>query len=151
MDNMTRSQRSRTMARIKSKNTVPEIFVRKIIFRLGFRYRIHQRRLPGNPDIAFASKKKVIFVHGCFWHSHKNCKKSTSPKSNTAYWIQKLKENTARDLYVKKQYKSMGWSLLVIWECQLDDPQRLETRINKFLSKEQINTTREPPDNSKAK
>ena len=126
---------SYTMSRILSKDTSPELRVRRIVHRLGFRYRIHRKDLPGKPDLAFIGKKKVIFVHGCFWHQHKspNCKNSRIPKSNTEYWIPKLQLNAKRDRKHLKLLKEMDWKALVVWECETKKPEKIIDRITDFL------------------
>lgn len=125
---------SKRMSRIRSKDTKPELFVRKLIHSLGYRYRLHGKNLPGSPDIVFPSKKKVIFVHGCFWHQHSNCKLSKLPKTRREYWHPKLKRNKMRDYEVQASLVEIGWEYLVVWECQIDDIQNLTEKIIKFLS-----------------
>jgi len=107
------------MSRILSKNTKPEISVRKFLYKHGIRYRLHDARLPGKPDIVIRKYKIVIFVHGCFWHSHKNCKYASNPKSNKAFWNAKLQGNVARDKKNKAQLKKIGYKVLIFWECKL--------------------------------
>lgn len=133
MDVLTAHDRSKVMASIPSRNTKPEIAVRKLTHSLGYRFRLHAKNLPGRPDMVFRSRSKVIFVHGCFWHSHKNCKNFRPPKSNQAYWGPKLKRNVERDQEVERKLRDKGWASLVIWECQLSDPNRLKDRIRRFL------------------
>ncbi|HAX47999.1 MAG TPA: DNA mismatch endonuclease Vsr [Ignavibacteria bacterium] len=111
--------RSFNMSRILSKNTKPEISVRKFLYKHGIRYRLHDARLPGKPDIVIRKYKIVIFVHGCFWHSHKNCKYASNPKSNKAFWNAKLQGNVARDKKNKAQLKKIGYKVLIFWECKL--------------------------------
>ena len=134
MDIFTKAERSRIMSLIRSQDTKPEIIVRKIAHRMGHRYRLHDKNLPGCPDIIFKSRKKVIFVHGCFWHLHKNCPNSNMPKSRKSYWWPKLKRNAERDKQAKRKLWRMGWKLIVIWECELSNHSLLERRIKKFLS-----------------
>ena len=134
-DPLSPQQRSSHMKRIRSKDTQPELIVRKTVFGLGYRYRLHVRKLPGAPDLVFASKKKVIFVHGCFWHGHQ-CRKGKRPSSNTAFWNDKLDKNIRRDRKAKKALRLDGWNVMTIWECQLKKPERLKQRFinirNKF-------------------
>lgn len=118
MDKLTPEQRHRCMAAIKGKNTKPEIVVRKFLFSRGFRYRLHHHRLPGHPDIVLRKYKTVIFVNGCFWHGH-DCKYYALPKSNVEFWRNKIKRNKDRDVEDQKKLFSMGWHIIVVWECQL--------------------------------
>lgn len=124
--------RSEMMAAVHSKNTKPEMLVRRLVHGMGYRYRLHHPGLPGKPDLAFPSKKKIIFVHGCFWHQH-GCAFSHVPKSNVAYWAPKLERNQDRDREHIKALRSDGWKCLVLWECQLDKPGLLLSRLSRFL------------------
>lgn len=134
MDILSSSERSRIMGRIRSKDTQPEMIVRRLVYSLGYRYRLHWNKLPGRPDLTFTRKHKVIFVHGCFWHRHRGCSKSRLPKSNRAYWTPKLNANRARDQRTLKALARQGWDSLVIWECEIDnDLPMLESRIRAFL------------------
>src|SRR5947208_105211 len=121
-DNLTPEQRSFNMSRIRSGNTKPELLIRSILHNLGYRYRLHRRELPGKPDLVFPSRRKVIFVHGCFWHMHKCRFGSVKPKSNADYWEAKRLSNVKRDRDHIKSLKSIGWKVFVIWECQTKDP-----------------------------
>lgn len=134
-DKLTPNKRSQNMRRIKSRNTSPELIVRKLTHRLGYRFRLHRKDLPGKPDIVFPSKKKVIFVHGCFWHQHlnKKCLDSRLPKSNQKYWVQKLERNKIRDKQAKINLTRLGWKYLIIWECEKINLENLKNKINKFL------------------
>jgi len=132
MDRLTKEQRGRLMSRIRAKDTVPEILVRSLIHKMGYRFRLHRRNLPGTPDIVFPSKRKVIFVHGCFWHLHKQCHIARLPKSNKSYWTPKLKANAKRDTKNITALKALGWKVLVIWECEVKSP-TLPARIKRFL------------------
>lgn len=129
----TKEQRSRNMAAIRSKNTKPEMIVRKIAHSLGFRYRLHRRDLPGKPDLVFPRSKKIIFVHGCFWHMHSCQYGNVIPKTNTAFWRRKRTSNVERDRRNKLDLKKLGWQILVIWECQTKNVTSLQTRIHDFL------------------
>lgn len=135
-DKLTPERRSRNMARIKSKDTSPELIVRKLAYSIGYRFRLHRKDLPGKPDIVFPSKNKVIFVHGCFWHQHPNkkCLDSRLPKSNRKYWIQKLEKNKIRDDFAKKSLSKLGWKYSVIWECETTKSDKLKRKIYKFLT-----------------
>ena len=108
------------MSRIKGKNTRPEILVRSILHRLGFRFRLHAKNLPGRPDIVLPKYKTVIFVHGCFWHRHRGCKNCTTPTNRREFWITKLEGNAARDKLHRKALQKLGWRTLVIWECDVE-------------------------------
>ena len=136
VDTVTPEERSEIMARVRSKNSRPEMLVRKIVFALGHRYRLHARSLPGCPDLVFRSKRKVIFVHGCFWHRHANCALARMPKSRLDFWTTKLEGNQKRDQRSKRALLRKGWKVLTIWECQLRDAVRLESRIKRFLDEE---------------
>lgn len=122
------------MSHIRSKDMAPEIVVRRLVYRMGYRYRLHRSDLPGKPDLVFPSRKKIIFVHGCFWHQHAECKDGHLPKTNLEYWIPKLERNILRDKKVVEELAEMGWNVLVIWECELIDRDRLSNKVNQFLS-----------------
>jgi DNA mismatch endonuclease (patch repair protein) len=107
--------------------------VRHLVHGLGYRYRLHRRDLPGTPDLVFPSRGKVLFVHGCFWHRHKNCALARMPKSRNAFWLPKLEGNAARDARDAAKLRRMGWGVMTIWECQLRDSARLVNRIRRFL------------------
>ena len=132
-DIMTSQERSHRMSLIKSKDTKPEMKVRSLLFSMGYRYRLHNVKLPGNPDIEFKSKRCLIFVNGCFWHAHKKCRLNRPPKSNNIYWDTKLRTNVARDKRNIIRLKRMGWSVLVIWECELADIDRVKKILIDFL------------------
>lgn len=133
MDKITKEKRSANMQAIHSKNTVPELTVRKLLHSLGYRYRLHRKDLPGKPDLVFPSRKKVIFINGCFWHQHSDCKKSKLPKSNSNYWIPKLERNKQRDLITQANLASLGWSSIIIWECEIKDVANLLSKVIRFL------------------
>jgi len=107
------------MSAIKSKNTKPEIEVRKLLHSLGYRFRLHRKDLPGTPDIVLPKYKTVIFVHGCFWHRHENCKYASIPKTRTEFWENKFKENIKRDQVNQKNLYKLGWNIVIVWECEL--------------------------------
>lgn len=129
-DKITRETRSRNMSKIKSKDTKPELLVRKFLFSKGLRYRLNVKNLPGKPDLVFPKYKTVVFVNSCFWHHH-NCKYGTTPKSNTAFWIEKFKKNKSRDLSNYHDLKLNGWNVIVVWECELKKNVREHT-LNKL-------------------
>ena len=118
-DVLTSEQRRKCMSRIRSKNTKPEIIIRKFLFAHGFRFRINVKRLPGTPDIVLRKYQTVIFVNGCFWHGHENCKTAHIPKSNVEFWTNKIGKNKKRDEKNKILLKNMGWTVITVWECQL--------------------------------
>ncbi len=133
MDIMTPAERSTRMSLIRSKDTRPELTVRRLVHRMGYRYGLHGAGLPGRPDMVFKSRRKVIFVHGCFWHLHGACPNCRPPKSKLDYWGPKLEGNAARDKRVRRQLRQLGWRCLVVWECEVDDMLRLSRKIMKFL------------------
>lgn len=137
MDKLTPERRSENMRRIKSKDMKPELAVRRLVHGLGYRYRLHRRDLPGKPDLVFGSKRKVIFVHGCFWHGHEleGCNDARVPKSNTDYWNLKLARNKERDAAHNAELKEAGWKVLTIWECEMKTQSIVEKRIKRFLGK----------------
>lgn len=132
-DTVSPERRSEIMGRVRGKNTRPEMTVRRLVHGLGYRYRLHAKDLPGTPDLVFRPKKKVIFVHGCFWHRHTSCPLCRIPKSRVDFWTSKLERNAARDLKNTATLAAAGWKVLVIWECELKDTARLERAIKKFL------------------
>ena len=114
-------RRSRNMSAIKSKNTKPEIAVRKLLHSMGYRFRLHRKDLPGSPDIVLPKYKTVIFVHGCFWHRHKNCKYASTPKTRQEFWEAKFRENINRDKLNQENLSSKGWKIIIVWECEIKD------------------------------
>lgn len=135
MDTLTPAERSERMSRVRGKHTRPELIVRRLAHRLGYRYRLHRAGLPGRPDLVFAGRRRVIFVHGCFWHRHDDpsCKLARLPKSRQEYWLPKLERNVARDQRALEALKDAGWEALVLWECELNDVAMLVQRIHQFL------------------
>lgn len=128
------AQRSRTMAAVKSANTKPEMLVRRLLHSLGYRYRLHQIRLPGKPDIVFPGRKKIIFIHGCFWHGH-DCKRgSRKPSTRQDYWLPKIERNQQRDQTHTLALETAGWSVMILWECELKDRTALIQKLKTFLS-----------------
>ena len=132
-DLLSSESRSQNMRRITSKDTKPEIVVRRFLFRLGYRFRLHRSDLPGRPDIVFVGRRKAIFVHGCFWHQHSDCREGRIPGSRKEYWIPKLEKNVQRDREHALSLRRLGWDVLVIWECETEKLHRMETRLVKFL------------------
>ena len=121
------------MGRIQSRDTKPEKTVRSILHGLGYRFRLHRKDLPGKPDIVLRRYNSVIFVHGCFWHRHKDCKNASIPKTKKTFWKEKFKANIERDIKVKNELKSNGWRVLVVWECELTDIESVAKELGKFL------------------
>nr|WP_282960736.1 very short patch repair endonuclease [Actibacterium sp. MT2.3-13A] len=126
--------RSFNMSRIRAKDTKPELIVRRMLHSMGYRYRLHAPDLPGKPDIVFRPRRKVIFVHGCFWHRHPSCSKATTPKTRQEFWQEKFRKNVQRDLAVHQQLSDLGWSCLVVWECETSDADHLASRLSAFLT-----------------
>lgn len=122
------------MASIKNKNTKPEIQIRKALFNKGFRYRINDKRLPGSPDIVLPKYKTVVFVHGCYWHGHKNCSKAIIPSTNKDFWNEKIEKNRFRDKKVQDMLIINGWNVLVIWECQLKNQELFKKTLEILIS-----------------
>lgn len=133
-DPLTPKERSARMSRIRNADTKPEMIVRRLVHGMGYRYRLHARDLPGNPDIVFRPKKLVIFVHGCFWHQH-GCRQYRQPRSKLAFWEPKLARNKTRDAQVRRELRKLGWRTLTVWECQLKRLPVLAERIQHFLEK----------------
>ena len=129
-------QRSRNMSAIKSKNTKPEIKVRKILHSMGYRFRLHSKDLPGSPDIVLPKYKTVIFVHGCFWHRHENCKYASTPKTRKEFWNKKFTENKKRDSEIQEKIKILDWRSVVIWECETKNIENLRDKIVYIFSQE---------------
>lgn len=134
-DTLSPAERSARMSLIRAKNSKPEMIVRRMVYGAGYRYRLHRRDIPGAPDLAFIAKRKVIFVHGCFWHRHSDskCRLARLPKSRQDFWIKKLEGNRVRDLATQARLRSEGWTFLVIWECELHDLDAMNAKIRAFL------------------
>ena len=134
-DTLTPTQRSERMSRVRGKDTGPEMVVRRLVHGLGYRYRLHRRDLPGAPDLVFITRRKVIFVHGCFWHRHgdSRCKLARLPKSRLDFWLPKLEANKERDLRNEQALRGAGWQVMTIWECELKDLSSLGKRIRSYL------------------
>ena len=129
-DKLTSSQRSHCMSRIRGKNTKPEILVRKGLHARGFRFRLHNKKLPGSPDIVFPKYGVAIMVNGCFWHGHKGCRYATRPKSNVEFWETKIARNRHRDEVTTAHLEALGWTVITIWECELRTNSQLDDRLN---------------------
>lgn len=134
MDNLSKTERSDLMRKVKSKNTKPEKIVRSIIHKAGFRFRLHAKDLPGKPDLVFPKLGKVINVNGCFWHGHK-CSAGRIPKTNVKFWTTKIEANKARDIKNRKKLIQLGWSVKTIWECQTKKPETISKRLIEYLKK----------------
>lgn len=135
MDRLTPEARSRLMSRIRGKDTKPEMIVRSYLYARGLRYRLHDRSLPGKPDLVFKSRKTVVFVHGCFWHGHKGCKKARIPKTREEFWRAKIEGNAARDRRSIRKLRSLGWHVYIVWECRISE-KRLRRLYCQFLGED---------------
>lgn len=135
MDIVDKATRSLMMGRIRGKDTKPEMIVRRLAHRLGFRFRLHRRDLPGSPDLVFPGRHKVVFVHGCYWHRHPGCPMAYEPKSNVAFWKQKFAENVARDERVLVELRRKGWDPVIIWECETKDLDHVASRLMAHLGR----------------
>jgi DNA mismatch endonuclease (patch repair protein) len=133
MDTLTKEQRSERMSRVRNKDSKPEMKVRRLAHSMGYRYRLHSRRLPGHPDMVFGGRRKVIFVHGCFWHRHGDCPLTRLPKTRLEFWLPKLEGNKVRDANNQARLHDLGWEFLVIWECEVKDTEALRSRLATFL------------------
>lgn len=136
MDILTSAQRSAHMARIRGRNTEPEMVVRRAAHALGLRFRLHRRDLPGSPDLVFPSRRRALFVHGCYWHRHPGCRLAYSPKSNIDFWQAKFDRNVARDAQVLTALQAAGWRADVIWECETRRPETLPDRLRALLGEQ---------------
>jgi DNA mismatch endonuclease (patch repair protein) len=134
-DTLTPAERSERMSRIRSSDTSPELAIRKALHRLGLRYTLGNNDLPGKPDVVFRRKRLAVFVHGCFWHRHENCKVANMPKSNTAFWQEKFDRNVARDQKVRARLEELGWRVEIVWECELSSKEvgRLANRLETIV------------------
>jgi len=136
MDTVSAERRSEIMSRVPSRGSRPEMMVRRLVHGLGFRYRLHGKDLPGRPDLVFSSRRRVIFVHGCFWHRHPGCALARTPKSRVRFWRAKLDGNRERDIANQRKLDTMGWLALVIWECELRDIQSVTNHVVSFLGQQ---------------
>jgi DNA mismatch endonuclease, patch repair protein len=135
-DSLSKAERSERMSRVRGRDTKPEMVIRRLVHWMGFRYRLHDRRLPGAPDLVFKSRRKAIFIHGCFWHRHSDpsCKLARMPKSKLDFWKAKLEGNRQRDLRNQSDLDALGWQYLIVWECELGHKEQLENKLLAFLS-----------------
>ncbi|MET3133615.1 DNA mismatch endonuclease (patch repair protein) [Oxalobacteraceae bacterium GrIS 1.11] len=133
MDVLSPDQRRRTMAAVKSSNTKPEVAVRRLLHALGYRFRLHRKDLPGRPDIVLPRYKTVVFVHGCFWHQHPDCKHAARPTSNIEYWAAKLDRTVIRDKKQLVELEALGWQVVVVWECEIRDVELVTIRLKQAL------------------
>jgi len=133
MDTVSRERRSALMSRIRGRDTKPEMAVRRTAHRLGFRFRLHRRDLPGTPDLVFPGLRKVVFVHGCYWHRHEGCRFAYRPKSNAAFWNGKFAGNVTRDMRVRQELERLGWDVLTIWGCEIADKAALAEKLTGYL------------------
>jgi len=131
-DNHSKEQRTKNMQAVRVKNTAPELRVRSLVHRLGYRFRLHRKDLPGTPDLVFPARKSVMFVHGCFWHGH-SCARGNAPSSNVGFWLPKIAGNRKRDSRSVRRLRKAGWRVLTVWECETKDPDRLIQRLSHFL------------------
>lgn len=144
MDTRSKAQRRNIMQSVKSRDTGPELAVRRILYSLGYRYRLHVKSLPGTPDIVFSSRKKIILVHGCYWHGHQ-CNKGRLPKSRRDYWEPKIAANRERDARTESALVDAGWSVLTIWQCEIRDHVTLAAKLRRFLGGTQKNRSPSSP------
>ena len=134
MDNLSQQRRSENMRQIRSKDTAPELLLRKLTHAMGYRFRLHRKDLPGKPDLVFPSRKKVIFLHGCFWHQHKECREGRLPGTRRDYWEPKLARNQERDAAAETALKALGWTVLTLWECEVEKNLRaVSVQLRRFL------------------
>lgn len=131
--NESAEQRSRTMRAVKSRDTGPELVIRRLLHGAGYRFRLHRNDLPGKPDLVFPSRRKILFIHGCFWHGHDCARGARAPKNNADYWEAKIQRNKTRDVKNIAQLTAAGWGVLVIWECDIADRENLLARLRSFL------------------
>lgn len=134
MDTLTPEARSRTMSHIRGKDTAPERMVRSMLHKMGYRFRLHVARLPGKPDIVLPRRKAVILVHGCFWHGHEGCRRAGVPATNTQFWLEKIAANKARDARTVAELEKAGYRCLIIWQCELKNPDAVKRRLSDFLT-----------------
>lgn len=135
-DVFSKTKRSEVMSHIRGRDTQPELALRSMLHKMGYRFRLHRADLPGKPDLVLARYRTVIFVHGCFWHRHKGCRFAYTPKSRTEFWLKKLESNVARDRRVTSELKRLGWHVITVWECDLRTPDRLSKRLATRLNRQ---------------
>ncbi|HVA50079.1 MAG TPA: DNA mismatch endonuclease Vsr [Pirellulales bacterium] len=133
MDMLTGAQRSALMGRVRGKDTKPELALRRLLHRMGYRFRLHRRDLPGSPDLVLPRFKLAIFVHGCFWHRHPRCRLATTPATNSAFWLEKFRTNRKRDRRNQRQLAAAGWRVLVVWQCELAQVDKLKERLRGLI------------------
>ncbi|MBL0175314.1 MAG: DNA mismatch endonuclease Vsr [Ignavibacteria bacterium] len=143
-DVFTAEKRSDVMSRIRNKDTAPELAVRSLLHRLGYRFRLHSASLAGHPDIVLPRHRTVIFVHGCYWHRHRGCRYAYTPKSRVEFWEAKFEANRQRDKVVTRELRRLGWRVLVVWECQLTNSAELSNRLDEALREADVENTRKP-------
>jgi len=144
-DRLSQAHRSWNMSRIQNKNTTPELVVRRCLHQMGYRFRLHRKDLPGRPDIVMPKFKTVVLVHGCFWHRHRGCSNCTTPSANRKFWLKKFQDNMNRDQKNRRALKKSGWRVLVIWECQTEDVEKLRRRLTRLM--DSIQTVASPESN----
>jgi DNA mismatch endonuclease (patch repair protein) len=132
-DRLTRERRSWNMSRIRSRDTAPEKRVRSALHRAGYRFRLHSKQLPGRPDVVLPKHRTVVFVHGCFWHRHKDCRFAYTPKSRVAFWQEKFRRNVERDRRSALELRRLGWKVVTVWECEVERPEKWLRRLQKLL------------------
>jgi len=133
VDRISKEHRSWNMSRIKSRDTSPELIVRSVLHRLGYRFRLHSKSLPGRPDIVLPKWRRVILVHGCFWHRHSRCRYCYTPKSRINFWTKKFLQNVKRDRIIAARLRRMGWKVTTVWECQVQQPERLALKLDQLI------------------
>ena len=133
MDKLDAIRRSENMRQIRSKDTKPEVLLRSLLHKLGYRFRLHRKDLPGKPDIVFPGRRKAIFVHGCFWHQHANCPEGRLPRTRSEYWTPKLTRNVERDRNHLEKLSRLGWKALVLWECEIHETEAVKRKLKRFL------------------
>ena len=143
IDIVDNKRRSEIMARIRSRDTAPELAVRRIAHRMGLRFRLHRKDLPGRPDLVFPKHRLVVFVHGCFWHRHEGCRRASTPKSRTSFWLEKFAANIDRDARQEAALRALGWRVLVIWQCEIGDDAALECRLAALTKRDDTTSERE--------
>ena len=136
MDILTPLERSERMRRVRSRDTRPELTVRALVHSLGFRYRLHCSKYPGTPDLVLSSRRRAIFVHGCFWHRHRGCRKASTPSTNRGFWKAKFQANVLRDKRKIRELRKLGWKALIVWECETRNPEKLKERLRRKLEKD---------------
>ncbi len=141
MERISPETRSKLMARVRRKDTMPELIVRRLLHSMGYRFRLHRKDLPGKPDIVLPRHRAVVFCHGCFWHAHTACARGTPPATNTDWWVKKLERNVSRDRRNRNDLETSGWKVLVVWQCQLQDEAALRSILERFLSGDKTKAT----------